>query len=121
MSNSRGAERSFYFFKAGGSCRRPMTFIANAIMDPTSETLAGSTRVLLDLASSPNLPMYCSATQLDCFITTLNLGRFRDFAKSLRRGMGDGQDGRGGAFGLIDLCCFLASDALMTCCFTPSA
>ena len=31
-----------------------MTFIAKAIIEPTSATLAGSTKVLLSFASSPN-------------------------------------------------------------------
>ena len=37
--------------------------IASAIIEPTSATLAGSTSVLLFFASSPNCPMYCSATR----------------------------------------------------------
>ena len=40
-----------------------MAFMATAIIDPTSETLAGRMSVLLVLASSPNLVMYCSATR----------------------------------------------------------
>ena len=40
-----------------------MAAIASAIIEPTSATLAGSTSVLLFLASSPNWPMYCSATR----------------------------------------------------------
>ena len=46
----------------GPGCR-PTAFMASAIMDPTSATLAGSTSVLLCLASLPNSPMYCSATR----------------------------------------------------------
>ena len=33
------------------------------IIEPTSETLAGRMRVLVDFASSPNFVMYCSATR----------------------------------------------------------
>ena len=40
-----------------------INFIASATIDPTSATLAGSTIVLLSFASSPNWPMYCSATR----------------------------------------------------------
>ena len=40
-----------------------IAFIATAIIEPTSETLAGKMSVLLVLASSPNLLMYCSATR----------------------------------------------------------
>ena len=41
----------------------PIMFIARASIEPTSETFAGKTNVLLALASSPNLLMYCSATR----------------------------------------------------------
>ena len=45
----------------GPVCR--MAFIAKAIMEPTSETVAGRMSVLVALANSPNLVMYCSATR----------------------------------------------------------
>lgn len=48
---------------AGGGGRLLIMFIAKASMEPTSATFAGKTSVLLVLASSPNLPMYCSATR----------------------------------------------------------
>jgi hypothetical protein len=51
------------YFAGGGGGRLPIMFMARASMEPTSATLAGSTSVLLVLASSPNLPMYCSATR----------------------------------------------------------
>ena len=51
-------------YRVGGAgISRPTTFIASAIIDPTSATLAGSTIVLPFFASSPNWVMYCSATR----------------------------------------------------------
>ena len=63
------AARSHFPWRGGpyrteaGTAWRPTAFIAIAIIDPTSATLAGRTIVLLALASSPNWPMYCSATR----------------------------------------------------------
>src|SRR5688572_14645888 len=48
---------------AYGLCSRPIIFMASAIIDPTSATLAGSTIVFPFFASSPNCAMYCSATR----------------------------------------------------------
>jgi hypothetical protein len=42
---------------------RPITFIASAIIDPTSAAFAGSTIVVPARAMFPNWPMYCSATR----------------------------------------------------------
>ena len=79
-------------------------FIARVSMEPTSETLAGSTRVLLVLASSRTCVMYCSATR--AIATLRTLGDLRDSA-TLRSpsavGAGDGHNGGRRTFGLVDL------------------
>jgi len=40
-----------------------MTFIAVAIIEPMSDTLAGKIMLVVPFASAPNCVMYCSATR----------------------------------------------------------
>ena len=98
----------FYCLSGGGvpplAAVPVMTFMASAIIEPTSAALAGRTRVLLFLASSPNCVMYCSATRsctASCRPAILH--RVGDAADAFGRRGRDGENRRGLTFGLVDL------------------
>ena len=81
-----------------------MAFIATAIMEPTSETVAGRMRVLVVFANSPNLrDVLFRHAQLNGFLASRHLNRLGDLAQPFSRGLGNGEDGCSRSFCLVDL------------------
>src|SRR6187455_861127 len=64
VSHVSAGGRLLYCLSGGGvpplAAVPVMTFMASAIIEPTSAALAGRMRVFVVLASSPNWAMYCS-------------------------------------------------------------
>ena len=111
------------YLVAGGAPEwRPITFMASAIIEPTSETVAGRTRVLLALASWPNWVMYCSATR-SCTASNPPGASMDSATLRIPSAVAPAIARMASACPSASLicCCFLASEALMTCCLAPSA
>ena len=81
-----------------------MAFMATAIIEPTSETLAGKDQGVVRLGQLAELgDVLFRDPQLDRFLASGKLNGLGDFAQSFGRGLRNGQDGRRGAFRLVDL------------------
>ena len=98
-----------------------MTFMASAIIEPTSPALAGRMSVLVVLASSPNWAMYCSATR-----SWTASNRPRSASRQPRAAAplpwpSPRQDGSSLTFGFVDLLLLARFRALIVSCLEPSA
>jgi len=100
----------------------PNTFIADAIIPEMSETVAGMMTVLDCLASWPNCSTYCSATR-SCTASMPPSVPIAAATCRMPSAVAEATARMAWACPSASLICFwrVASDALMTCCFSPSA